>query len=160
MADGGGSILKVGHPPSIICHPCHPCSVFSKQTPLELSVEADICYYMLRPIDNYFLRHEEPVKSCLQFLRAHILKQDDAITETWQYGMPFFCYKKKRFCYLWVHKKNGQPYLGIVDGKLVHHPDLIYEQRARMKIFLIDPAKNIPVKKINAILKETLELYR
>jgi hypothetical protein len=115
---------------------------------------------MLRPIDNYFLRHEEPVKSCLQFLRRHILKKDEAITEAWQYRMPFFCYKKKRFCYLWVHKKTGLPYLGIVDGKLVHHPDLVSEQRSRMKIFLIDSAKNIPVKKINAILKETLDLYR
>jgi len=28
---------------------------------------------MLRPIDNYFLQQAEPVKSCLQFLREHIL---------------------------------------------------------------------------------------
>lgn len=41
---------------------------------------------MLRPIDNWFLQKDEPVKSCLQFLRAHILKQDPGITETWKYG--------------------------------------------------------------------------
>ena len=114
---------------------------------------------MLRPIDNYFLQKEEPVKGCLQFLREHILKQDNNIVETWKYGMPFYCFKEKMFCYLWVHKKFNQPYIGIVEGKQIDHPDLIIEKRARMKIFLVDPNKDIPVRKINTILKTTLALY-
>lgn len=115
---------------------------------------------MLRPIDNYFLQHNEPVKSCLQFLRAHILKQDEHITEAWQYGMPFYYFKGKRFCYLWVHKKYHQPYIGIVDGKLIGHPDLVIEKRARMKILLLDAAKDIPIKKIDLILKKVIALYK
>jgi len=115
---------------------------------------------MLRPIDNYFLQKEEPVKSCLQFLREHILKQDIHITEAWKYGMPFFCYNGKMFCYLWVHKKWLQPYIGIVEGKKINHPDLIVEKRARMKILLLDPNKNLPMKKINAILKDVISLYK
>lgn len=62
------------------------------------------------------------------------------------------------FCYLWVHKEKYWPYLGIVDGKLIDHPDLVQEKRARMKIFLIDPTKNIPVKKLNALLKQMMTL--
>ncbi len=115
---------------------------------------------MLRPVDNWFLQKEEPLKSCLQFLRTHILEQDAAVTEAWQYGMPFYCYKGKRFCYLWVHKKYGQPYIGIVDGKKIDHPDLLVEKRARMKVLLVDAGKNIPIKKINGILKEVLALYQ
>jgi Domain of unknown function (DU1801) len=115
---------------------------------------------MLRPIDNWFLQNDEPIKSCLQFLREHILKQDSHITESWKYGMPFFCYNGKMFCYLWVHKKLRKPYLGIVEGKKIHHPDLVQEKRARMKILLLDPGKDIPVKKINTILKEVLALYK
>lgn len=113
---------------------------------------------MLRPIDNYFLRHEEPFKSCLQFLREYILNLNDHVTESWQYGMPFYLYKGKRFCYLWFHKKYQKPYLGIVDGKNIHHPDLLIEKRARMKILLIDAEKNIPVRKINTILKEAMKI--
>ena len=113
----------------------------------------------LRPVDNWFLQKDEPVKSCLQFLREYILKQNAGITEAWKYGMPFFCYKGKMFCYLWVHKKYGQPYLGIVEGKKIDHPDLIIEKRARMKILLLDPDRDIPIRKINAILKEVLALY-
>ena len=115
---------------------------------------------MLRPVDNYFLQNEEPIKSCLQYLRAFILKQDEHITESWQYGMPFYYYRGKRVCYLWIHKKYRQPYLGIVEGKLVEHPDLLMEKRAKMKILLIDPAKDIPVKKLKEILKQTLGLYK
>ncbi len=106
------------------------------------------------------MQKEEPVKSCLQFLREHILKQNDAITESWKYGMPFFCYRGKMFCYLWVHKKFHQPYIGIVEGKSLNHPDLLQEKRARMKILLIDAEKDIPVGKINSILKKVLQLYK
>ncbi len=106
------------------------------------------------------MHKEEPVKSCLQFLREHILKQNAAITESWKYGMPFFCYRGEMFCYLWVHKKFHQPYIGIVKGKSINHPDLLQEKRARMKILLIDAEKDIPVGKINSILKKVLQLYK
>ncbi len=36
---------------------------------------------MLRPIDSWFLEHDDPFKSCLQFLRTHILSRDKNITE-------------------------------------------------------------------------------
>jgi hypothetical protein len=115
---------------------------------------------MLNPLDNYYSQKEEPIKSCLTFLRKYILDFDSDITEALKYGMPFFCYKGKMICYLWVHKKYRQPYLGIVEGVLMTQPDLITEKRARMKIFLIDANKDIPVKKLNSILKEMMALYK
>lgn len=115
---------------------------------------------MLRPIDAYFHEKEEPVKSCLQFLRERILSRDKNITEAWKYGMPFYCYNGKMCCYLWVHKKYLQPYIGIVEGKSIEHPDLIIEKRARMKILLIDPGKKTDVKKIDAILAAVISLYQ
>jgi hypothetical protein len=114
---------------------------------------------MLRPIDQYFLQKDEPVKSCLLFLRAFMLRFDKHMTEEWKYGMPFYYYRGKMFCYLWVHKKYKQPYLGIVEGKRINHPQLLLEKRARMKILLLDPAKDLPVKTINLILKSALKFY-
>jgi hypothetical protein len=115
---------------------------------------------MLREIDNYFLQKDEPVKGCLLFLREYIQKFDINITEAWKYKMPFYCYKGKMFCYLWVHKKNGLPYIGIVEGKKIDHPGLIIENRSRMTIFLIDPNKDLPIDEISAILKMALKLYQ
>jgi len=63
------------------------------------------------------------------------------------------------FCYLWVHKKYHQPYLGLVEGKKLNHPALIVEKRARMKIMLFDPEKDIPVKTIRSILGTAIRLY-
>ncbi|HEY0610635.1 MAG TPA: hypothetical protein VGD35_13290 [Chitinophaga sp.] len=47
-----------------------------------------------------------------------------------------------------------------MDGQYIDHPDLIAEKRARMKILLLDADKDIPVKKINLILKKALALYK
>jgi Domain of unknown function (DU1801) len=76
---------------------------------------------MLKATDNFYLQKEEPLQSCLLALRQIILKQDKDITAAFKYGMPFFCYKGKMFCYIWVNKKTQQPYLGIVEGKHFNH---------------------------------------
>ena len=115
---------------------------------------------MLRTIDNYFLEKEEPIKSYLLALRNIILAYDINLTEDWKYGMPFYCYKGKMFCYLWTHKKFNQPYIGFVEGNKITHPLLIREKRARMKIMLLDPAKDIPVKTIRSILQQLTVYYR
>ena len=92
-------------------------------------------------------------------MRKLILSHNSNITEAWKYGMPFYCYHNKMLCYCWVHKKYGQPYLGIVEGRKVHHPLLLQEKRARMKILLVDPEKDIPLETIQHILDKAISLY-
>ena len=115
---------------------------------------------MLTQLDNFYLQKEEPVKGCLLALREIILKQDKDISAAWKYGMPFFCYQGKMFCYLWVHKKLHQPYIGIVEGKRFDHPNLIIEKRSRMKIMLFEADQDLPIKAIQAILKQAIDLYK
>jgi hypothetical protein len=114
---------------------------------------------MLRPIDQYFSNQPEPIKSCLQALRSLVLAQP-GITEAWKYGMPMYCINNKMCCYLWTHKKYKQPYIGFVEGARLNHPDLLQEKRARMKILLVAAKKDIPVKKINGLLKEMQAFYK
>ena len=113
----------------------------------------------MREIDLYYFQIEEPTKGTLDALRKIILSQDKNITESWKYKMPFFCYKNKMFCYLWVHKKSQQPYIGIVEGGLINHSDLIQENRSRMKIMLFNPNEDLPIQSIENLLKEVIELY-
>lgn len=110
--------------------------------------------------DNYYAQQEEPGRSCLLALKEIILSQDVHVTAAWKYGMPFFCYKGKMFCYLWVHKKYKQPYVGMVEGKHLNNPQLITEKRSRMKIMLFDPNKDLPLETINAVLQEAIDLYK
>lgn len=115
---------------------------------------------MINPLDNFYLQQSEPVKGTLLALKEIIMKQDNAVTNEWKYGMPFFCYKGKMFCYLWVSQKLGRPYIGIVEGKHFDQSFLIQEKRSRMKIMLIDPEEDLPLQSIESILQQAINLYR
>lgn len=64
------------------------------------------------------------------------------------------------FCYLWIHKTYGQPYLGIVEGHHFDNPELLAEKRSRMKIMLLDPGADLPIETITAILQKAIHLYK
>ena len=115
---------------------------------------------MPEDLHHYYLNKEEPNKSCLLALRTIILDQDKNITETHKYGMPCFCFKKKMFCYLWTDKVTNEPYILMVEGKYLSHPELEEGNRSRMKILRVNPNKNLPLKKIKGILKQAVDLYR
>jgi hypothetical protein len=114
----------------------------------------------MRELDNFYLQQDEPIKGTLLALKEIILQQDKEVTNAWKYGMPFFCYKEKMFCYLWFHKKHKQPYIGIVEGKRFDEPFLIQEDRSRMKIMLFNPNEDLPLQTIENILQKALNLYR
>ncbi len=110
--------------------------------------------------DSYYLKQNEPNKSCLLALREIILKQDKDVTETRKWGMPCFCYKGKMFAYLWTDKKTKEPYVLMVEGKHLHHPLLEQGDRARMKILRIHSEHDIPLDTVTSVLQEALELYK
>ncbi|MGJ1268042.1 DUF1801 domain-containing protein [Sphingobacterium spiritivorum] len=114
----------------------------------------------MKTLADYYLSQHEPHKSCLLALRDIILSLDPDITHELKYGMPFFCYKGKMFCYLWIHKSYDQPYIGIVEGKHLTQPLLITEKRARMKIMLLDPDQDLPLSLIKDILYQAIQLYK
>ena len=114
----------------------------------------------MKPVDAFYQKRDEPSRSVLLAMRKIILAQDPAITHELKYGMPFFCYQGKMFCYLWEHQKLGQPYLGLVEGKHFTEKFLLQEKRSRMKIMLLDPEKDLPVAEIELVLKKALDLYR
>ena len=114
----------------------------------------------MKALDDFYLQQEEPVKATLLALKEIISCHDKEIINELKYGMPVFCYKRKMFCYLWVHKKYKQPYLGIVEGKYFNQPFLLQEKRSRMKIMLFDQNKDLPIEAINAVLQHALDLYK
>jgi len=114
----------------------------------------------MKQLDDFYLNQEEPIKRIFLALKEIILKQDKDISNVLKYGMPFFCYKGKMFCYLWVHKKLKQPYIGIVEGKHFDESFLIQEDRSRMKIMLFDANEDLPLKRIELVLEKAINLYK
>ena len=113
----------------------------------------------MKPVDSFYNNLEEPAKGIFLAMKEIILAQDPAITNELKYGMPFFCYRGKMFCYLWSHKKHAMPYLGLVEGRHFDEAFLLQEKRSRMKILLLDTKKDLPVKRIRALLTKALSLY-
>lgn len=102
--------------------------------------------------DNFYLKQDEPNKSCFLALRDILLDFDHNISETVKYGMPCFMYQNKAFCYLWKDKKTEEPYVLIVDGNKIEHPQLESGSRARMKIIRINPNRDIDLELVQEIL--------
>ncbi|MGZ3778324.1 MAG: DUF1801 domain-containing protein [Mucilaginibacter sp.] len=113
----------------------------------------------MNELDLFYLQTEEPNTNCLLSLRQHILSFDKDITEAWKFNMPFFIYKGNRFCYFRLDQKSGNYYMGFNDGKWINHPALTFEKRSRIKIFMLDPAMELPFDTIDSILKAAIAIY-
>ncbi|WP_286967563.1 DUF1801 domain-containing protein [Flavobacterium sp. UBA4854] len=114
----------------------------------------------MKQLDDFYLNQQEPIKGIFLALKEIILRQDQDITNTLKYGMPFFSYKGKMFCYLWIHKKLKRPYIGIVEGKHFDEDFLIQENRSRMKIMMFDNNEDLPLEQIEAIIQKAINLYK
>ena len=114
---------------------------------------------MITEHDNYYLKQEEPYKSCLLVLKDIILGLDSEITPEWKYGLPFFYYKKKMFCYFWKDKKTQEPYIGICKGNEIEHPLLETGDRKRIKIFRVNPNEDIDIKSLKEIFALAMQRY-
>lgn len=115
---------------------------------------------MINQLDNFYLHQDGPYRGCMLALRDIVLKQDAAITQEWKYGMPFFCYKGKMFCYFWTKKATSEFYMGFVEGKHLNHPELVAGDRSRIKILPIDPEGDLPVELIEDIIHHAIGLYK
>lgn len=111
-------------------------------------------------LQGFYLRQEEPNRSCFLAMREIILKADNEVEETLKYGSPCFVYRGRAFCYLWKDKKTDEPYFLLVEGKLIDHPKLETGDRKRMKILRVDPREDLEVTTITSVLSKALDLYR
>ena len=114
---------------------------------------------MQEQLDNFYLNQEEPNQSCFLALREIILAYHKDITPDFKYGLPFFMFKGKMFCYLWKDKKSNQPYISFAAGNKIEHPSLFQGDRKRFKLLFVDPERDIPIKLIQEILHLAQKTY-
>jgi hypothetical protein len=115
---------------------------------------------MLNHLDNYFFSVEEPHRSCLLFLRGYILNFSDNISEKWKFNTPFYYFSNKWLCYISYHKKTKIIYVGFVHGYKIKHSKLLSEGRKQVKVFYINPEKDIAVKSLQKIFKMATDLVK
>ncbi len=112
---------------------------------------------MLNPIENYFLQQPEPHQSCMIYLRGWLREQE--LEELYKFSTAFYHYKGKMFCYMGVSAKQKKLYLGFVKGYKLKHPSLKKEGRKQIKVFYINPEKDLPIKTLKQIIFEAKKIY-
>lgn len=113
----------------------------------------------MNELEHFFDKQEEPVKSTFLFLKDFILNYHEDIDLFKKWGLPYLYFKKKPLCYIWKDKKTNEPYLGFAKGSKINHPALIAGDRTWIKIFPVNPHKDIDVQTLSEILDEALPLY-
>jgi hypothetical protein len=114
---------------------------------------------MEQSLDAFFLKIPEPQQSTLLFLRQFLISEI-GLQENWKFNTPFYYYKGKWFCYLsYSAKRKHEIYIGFVRGHLIDYPDLEAEGRKQIKVYRINPEKDIDVKSLKAICKLLKKCY-
>ena len=108
---------------------------------------------MRESIDHYFNLLNEPERGCLLYLRKSLLAFSDKITEQRKFNTPFYYYNNKWLCYISYHKKTKKVYIGFIHGYLMKHPKLLAEGRKQIKVFYIEPEKDIDIKSLKKIFE-------
>ncbi len=107
---------------------------------------------MLNDLDSFFFYHSEPLRSTIASLRSIVCQYSPDISETWEYKMPTYRYKKKRVCYIWIDKLTDEPYLGFIDGQDLNHPSLEAGERRRMAAYRVSLEGDIDMATIHTLL--------
>ncbi len=103
------------------------------------------------------MKQPEPTRGCLLALKDLILRLDPNITQQRKFQIPFFYYKDKKLCFLWVHKK--QPLIGFVEDKTIYPKKDGIKRKDKMETMYFDANADIPIKLIMSNLKKTIKLY-
>ena len=109
-------------------------------------------------LDSYYIKQQEPTRSCLLALRQIILECDPRITPEWKYRLPFFYFNGRMMCYLWKDKKTQQPYIGFMNGKEMNHPKLDLGTRKKVMVYAIDVEKDLPKEEIEQLIQLSYSL--
>lgn len=107
--------------------------------------------------DDYYLKHQEPLQSCLLALKYIIMKVDENIAHEMAYQIPLFTYKGYRLAFLWITRKKlllgvitDKKVLPLVDGK---------KQKDQYEMIEIDPNADLPKDMMVDKFKQRIKLY-
>lgn len=110
-------------------------------------------------VDDFFLTIPEPQQSTLLFLRQFFTAELN-LQEHIKFNTPFYNYNGKWFCYLsYSSKRKHEIYIGFIKGYQIEFPNLVSEGRKQVKLYRINPEKNIDVKALKKITTLLKKLY-
>lgn len=111
---------------------------------------------MLTPADEKISKQKPECAEIMLFLRKHVLSYNKYMSESFKYMTICYDYKGKMICFL--HTKDDYVYLCFKTRNKFKHPKLAAEGRKAYKAFKCFIDKNIDIKSLNTILKNSCEV--
>lgn len=112
---------------------------------------------MSAQLEQYYAKQPEPFQGCLLALKDIILAVSPHITHVRKFQIPFFYYKDKKLCYLWVTRKKLQ--LGFVEDKKINPPSTEFKRKDKYVSIIVDPNADLPMEFILGQIQRLMELY-
>ncbi|MGE0566362.1 MAG: DUF1801 domain-containing protein [Bacteroidia bacterium] len=113
---------------------------------------------MLNKLEEFYFKNEEELNEVFLYLREKIKSFSVNIEELYRYGVPFFYYNGKPFCYFSVQTGRKVGYIGFVNGHLIDHPKLKADSRKYVKAYYLYPKENIKIRELSTIIKTAIKV--
>jgi hypothetical protein len=119
-------------------------------------------FYKMKLTDEYIYRQPEKYQAVLMHLISVFEREIPELILQFKWGMPYFYYKKKPFCYLVSNHKKGFVDAGFARGfQLKRNQDaLVGEKRNTVKSLRYCNLEEIDNVILADIIKEAATLYK
>ncbi len=111
----------------------------------------------MNPAEQYIFNQREPFQSVMLYVRSVILRTLPNVEEKYNYGIPFYHYNKKPFCYFNILKSTNFVDIAFVKGALLKEqfPDLKdHNNRKYVRSLQYENLESIDEGQLIAVLKE------
>ena len=115
----------------------------------------------MKPSEEYILRQPTNFQEVLFYIISVVEKELPNTELLFKWGVPYFYYKKKPFCYLAPNKKRGYVDVGFAKGfqLTVHQDVLVDENRNTVKSLRYYHLESVDDKVLRGVIKEASLLY-
>lgn len=116
----------------------------------------------MKPAENYILNQPERYQSIILHVVSIVSKVIPEIELLYKYGIPYFYYKKKPFCYLAPNHKKGFVDIGFARGfQLVRNQEFLVDQNRNtvksLRYFSLEAINNSI---LEDVINEAMTLYK
>lgn len=115
----------------------------------------------MKPTEEYILRQSEEFQQILFYVIDVVEHELTDAELLLKWGVPYFYYKRKPFCYLAPNKKKGFVDVGFAKGfQLKFHQDvLVDENRNTVKSLRFFKIDSIEDEIVRSVIREAKTLY-
>ncbi len=115
----------------------------------------------MKPTDVYILKQSEAFQEILYYVISAVEQEVPGTVLLYKWGIPYFYYNRKPFCYLAPNKKKGYVDVGFARGfQLKLHQDVLVDKnRNTVKSLRYFEVNSIKDSTLRDVIKEAKSLY-